>query len=185
MKEFDDLPGICYYKKNSETPQLYKVIRMVSKGPGYTVHYINASNPELILKLANSIFDKHFIKLDDEKFQVHYAHCCNHHGCKYGDVDCPVETQKIPGKYRCETCDMMRDDAIAQFPFLGFKLLDAKICKEVYNGEKVWVFERAMDFKIKYSEINGDLSEILLKSIDHVKEELNDEISEILYGGDR
>ena len=174
-----------YYRKNTETglPQLYKVIEIISQGRGYTVKYINIENEDWLLSLSNSIFDKQFKKLEGD-WAIHHTHCCNHHGCKYGDVDCPVETQKIPGKYRCETCDMMRDDAIAQFPFLGFDLLPAEVCKAVYNGEKVWVLERAEDFKIKYSEINGDISEILMKAIDHVKESLNQEIAEMIAGED-
>ncbi len=37
---------------------------------------------------------------------VHQAHCCNKHGCKYGDSDCPVEVGLAPQEYPCETCSM-------------------------------------------------------------------------------
>lgn len=37
---------------------------------------------------------------------VHVHHCCNRHGCKYGDgANCPVEAKSVPGLYSCEQCD--------------------------------------------------------------------------------
>lgn len=43
---------------------------------------------------------------------VHDAHCCPRHGCKYGDKDCTVESGKYPGLV-CEICDMMREETQA------------------------------------------------------------------------
>lgn len=37
--------------------------------------------------------------------QVHAAHCCKAHGCKYWDKDCPVISGKILQLYACEDCD--------------------------------------------------------------------------------
>lgn len=34
---------------------------------------------------------------------VHDAHCCKKHGCKYGDADCTVVNGPNPG-IRCEDC---------------------------------------------------------------------------------
>jgi len=35
-----------------------------------------------------------------------FHHCCNRHGCKYGDgANCPVEAKSVPGLYSCEQCD--------------------------------------------------------------------------------
>jgi hypothetical protein len=39
-----------------------------------------------------------------EKWGVHENHCCVFHGCKYGDDDCPVVTNKTTQKYSCEDC---------------------------------------------------------------------------------
>lgn len=36
---------------------------------------------------------------------VHTEHCCIHHGCKYGDEDCPVTNGVKPQSYPCEYCD--------------------------------------------------------------------------------
>jgi len=36
---------------------------------------------------------------------VHTEHCCIHHGCKYNDDDCPVETGQLPQSYPCELCE--------------------------------------------------------------------------------
>lgn len=47
---------------------------------------------------------------DEAKIRVHRGHCCIHHGCKYGDEDCPVVNQSVkqyPGI--CQDCD---DDKI-------------------------------------------------------------------------
>lgn len=41
--------------------------------------------------------------IEHEFLSVHDAHCCQNHGCKYGDDDCPVEAGKEPG-IRCEDC---------------------------------------------------------------------------------
>lgn len=35
---------------------------------------------------------------------VHTEHCCDIHGCKYGDVDCPVYLGMKPQSFVCETC---------------------------------------------------------------------------------
>lgn len=48
------------------------------------------------------------IIIDSKKeynLKVHAAHCCEKHGCKYGDKDCPVILKKINQKYPCEECD--------------------------------------------------------------------------------
>jgi hypothetical protein len=35
---------------------------------------------------------------------VHQTHCCLRHGCKYGDEDCPVESNHVHQTYPCEEC---------------------------------------------------------------------------------
>lgn len=35
---------------------------------------------------------------------VHSSHCCDIHGCKYGDDDCPVELKEVAADYKCEQC---------------------------------------------------------------------------------
>lgn len=44
---------------------------------------------------------------------VHVCHCCNRHGCKYGDEDCPVALGKLAQDYPCEFCyvDEAEDEA--------------------------------------------------------------------------
>ena len=48
------------------------------------------------------------------RFGVHEAHCCNRHGCKYGDEDCPVVSDLIKQEYPCEDCD----EDLEQFQYL-------------------------------------------------------------------
>lgn len=35
---------------------------------------------------------------------VHTSHCCRYHGCKFGDVDCPVYLLEVIQEYPCERC---------------------------------------------------------------------------------
>lgn len=43
-----------------------------------------------------------------EFLSVHDAHCCPKHGCKYGNLDCPVEKGEEEG-IRCESCDWEKE----------------------------------------------------------------------------
>lgn len=38
------------------------------------------------------------------RYGVHETHCCETHGCKYGDEDCPVVLGIVKQKYECESC---------------------------------------------------------------------------------
>lgn len=43
---------------------------------------------------------------NESKFAaVHAAHCCKIHGCKYGNVGCPVVLGEIESIYKCEDCE--------------------------------------------------------------------------------
>lgn len=39
---------------------------------------------------------------------VHTEHCCIQHGCKYGDNDCPVYSNRtqVIQSYPCESCNL-------------------------------------------------------------------------------
>lgn len=39
------------------------------------------------------------------KHGVHINHCCNKHGCKYGDKDCPVVRGIAKQNHICELCE--------------------------------------------------------------------------------
>ena len=36
---------------------------------------------------------------------VHKNHCCQSHGCKYGDADCPVVSGQVLQAFPCELCE--------------------------------------------------------------------------------
>jgi len=38
-------------------------------------------------------------------YGVHMSHCCNRHGCKYSDADCPVVFGIVTAKYKQECCE--------------------------------------------------------------------------------
>jgi hypothetical protein len=42
--------------------------------------------------------------MDKSEWGVHESHCCELHGCKYGDEDCPVDNGLTKQLYRCEWC---------------------------------------------------------------------------------
>ncbi len=39
---------------------------------------------------------------------VHTSHCCERHGCKYGNDDCPVVLGTHKQQFDCEECDYHR-----------------------------------------------------------------------------
>jgi len=41
---------------------------------------------------------------------THITHCCIHHGCKYGDEDCPVAQGKVRQEFPCEQCSWEEDE---------------------------------------------------------------------------
>lgn len=57
------------------------------------------------LMTSNTIVAVEKAKIHHHKTGVHVSHCCIHHGCKYGDTDCPVETGRSQQAYPCERCD--------------------------------------------------------------------------------
>jgi hypothetical protein len=48
---------------------------------------------------------------DKEHWGVHESHCCPKHGCKYGDLECPV-VLGLTDKHNdhCETCEDKYED---------------------------------------------------------------------------
>lgn len=42
--------------------------------------------------------------MDPNENAVHVVHCCARHGCKYGEVTCPVVNNRLEQKYPCEDC---------------------------------------------------------------------------------
>jgi hypothetical protein len=46
----------------------------------------------------------------DPNIEVHQSHCCDTHGCKYGDDDCPVTNGQVTQDHPCEWCCEDWDD---------------------------------------------------------------------------
>jgi hypothetical protein len=59
---------------------------------------------EEIRKRANEAAERGDTTIPQDDWGVHETHCCSKHGCKYGDVDCPVAIGLTTG-IRCEDCD--------------------------------------------------------------------------------
>lgn len=62
-----------------------------------------------------------------DEWGVHETHCCEEHGCKYGDNDCCVAIGIAKAKYPCEYCYDDEDD-------MQFTLKDVK--KAFIAGQK-------------------------------------------------
>ena len=56
---------------------------------------------ELIERDSDAFVEKHG---GTNKERIHAAHCCTEHGCKYGDDDCPVVSNKVTQMYPCIDC---------------------------------------------------------------------------------
>tara|TARA_R110000772_G_scaffold16535_5_gene46829 strand:- start:3571 stop:3966 length:396 start_codon:yes stop_codon:yes gene_type:complete len=54
--------------------------------------------------------------MNPDNIGVHVNHCCSDHGCKYGDMDCPVAYGDAVQKYPCESCafDAEEDGLLSQ-----------------------------------------------------------------------
>ena len=50
---------------------------------------------------------------EERKTDVHTAHCCLKHGCKYLDDNCTVTTGKRLQEYPCEECEKEAEDDAA------------------------------------------------------------------------
>lgn len=59
---------------------------------------------------------------DPSDANVHEAHCCPKHGCKYGDDDCPVENGFIEPKYTCESCEWDASEEV-KTPYDGVRTI--------------------------------------------------------------
>lgn len=75
--------------------------------------YINESKPfdesqikEMrdFLTMVDERMNETKCNIPKEQWGVHITHCCNEHGCKYGDKGCPVELGLTKAKYLCEHC---------------------------------------------------------------------------------
>lgn len=49
------------------------------------------------------------VKNSAPKFGAHPTHCCERHGCKYGNDDCPVENKVVSQVYPCEDCSSVEE----------------------------------------------------------------------------
>jgi hypothetical protein len=78
---------------------------------------------------------------------VHTEHCCHTHGCKYGDLDCPVKAGRKPQSYPCEHCndDHLYDEEYRQYAIYHWckSSYDKPIdnCKKMYFNTDAGVIE--------------------------------------------
>jgi hypothetical protein len=60
---------------------------------------------------------------------VHTEHCCEQHGCKYGNPTCPVEMGEKPQSFLCERCDSDRASIALYLPLATDDELRAEVMR--------------------------------------------------------
>lgn len=65
----------------------------------------NPMGSEGLISLAKLDIESLRIPVPKEKWGVHETHCCETHGCKYGNPECPVELGLTKQEYPCEHND--------------------------------------------------------------------------------
>ena len=85
-------------------------------------HITSINDSERKRKLVDEAISKGETTIPKYKWGVHKTHCCVKHGCKYGDLDCPVELAFIEQDYDCEDCE--DDNLFEQFNVKTIKRKD-------------------------------------------------------------
>lgn len=70
------------------------------------------SKPTTVEVVPDPVGEPEPVKVEEtpvKAHNVHTAHCCLEHGCKYNDPDCPVETGKQKQEGSCETCGLIAE----------------------------------------------------------------------------
>lgn len=88
---------------------------------------ISTNENERKQKLKEDAASKGTTTIEKSKWGVHETHCCILHGCKYNDVDCPVELALIKQKYTCESCN----------DYNYYDTITSKIDSKISNFEKI------------------------------------------------
>lgn len=127
-KDFGILRGVVEEIVRVEAIEGVKVVKEISLRLDSESHKKYSMTYHKILKdqglsikpdIADLIFleinkDMKIIKKSHSKYGVHKAHCCVEHGCKYGDIDCPVVNNEIVQDYICEYCEFDGIETVEQ-----------------------------------------------------------------------
>ncbi len=70
---------------------------------------ISINEYELLRRLSSEAAEIGETTISTDRWGVHETHCCTEHGCKYGDVDCPVSLEITVQRYACENCNKNSD----------------------------------------------------------------------------
>ena len=103
--EFEDCSISEIHVWNEYNTDSRSLILYMALVPGQ-MNYEDVENVQTIFKKEdNSETWIEVPPLSEEKYGVHRTHCCVIHGCKYGDLECPVEKGIIKQDYPCESCN--------------------------------------------------------------------------------
>jgi hypothetical protein len=128
MHIFSDFNSFLY-NLNPEQRLRFNTFLQSLKDDGMEVAYINHGyrrddiTIDYIMERSNQITEweenrakkelaasKGETTIPEDDWGVHRTHCCNKHGCKYGDPDCPVEINLLKQDYPCEVCSDEKDN---------------------------------------------------------------------------
>jgi len=118
MKMFSDISGLIFALNDEQRDEFSKFIekmkadgvdKKLSQFSEFTCEQIleeidSTTSFEKMQKEKEKAVEKSKTTIPKEKHGVHETHCCIKHGCKYGDIDCPVVLGIIKQRYLCESC---------------------------------------------------------------------------------
>lgn len=102
----------------------------------------------------------------------HSTHCCVHHGCKYGDEDCPVTNEIVRQKYKCEVCVSTEEGEyglMTTVQYTSNSIKNGRTVPSIFLSVTEEIGEIAQEIRVKhmpdcYKE--GDVDGILGESCD-------------------
>jgi hypothetical protein len=112
----------------------------------------------------------------DPKIGVHQTHCCVEHGCKYGEMDCPVALGTVTQDYPCEDCD----DVLPTVQSVGMREVHSHCLYKHYKGKFYYVMGLAEhtethELMVIYHALYGD-NETYVRPMDMFLSEVEDGI---------
>lgn len=117
LKFNSDITDLIYSLSNEQKLEFKKLIESFKLSGELNSVEIDFTFDDIIFKIENIIqyedekskakeaVAKGETTIPKERWGVHETHCCSDHGCKYGDIDCPVEMGLINQRYLCESCN--------------------------------------------------------------------------------
>lgn len=101
---------------------------------------------------------------------MHASHCCDKHGCKYNNENCPVEKGEVKPEFSCEHCDSDEEDRLDPEEFQKDFPVGEPLSDHVKEGDSIlykdeviivenFTYNRAI-LAYEIEDIDGNITEI-------------------------